>query len=68
MVYKILPPSGYIPEKTKHVSIPLKSGCVDITTYHNGVEVVVANINNHTNVSSSKPLIKIDDYTFQVPD
>lgn len=68
MKITVNPPSGCKPDDVKHDLKELKSGYVDIITYPNGVEVVITHINNHANIESSKPLIKIDDETYQVPD
>lgn len=68
MELKILPPKGCEPKDIKHDLKELESGYVDIATYPNGVEIVITHINGHADIASSKPLIKIDDCTWKVPD
>lgn len=65
--YVIQPPNDCDLQAIKHDLKKINSGYVDIATYPNGVEVVIVSINNEVTVSSSKPLIKIDDFTYQVP-
>lgn len=68
MEITIIPPKNCDVHNIKHELKQLKSGFVDIATYPNGFELVITNINGKANVESSKPLIKIDDHTYQVPD
>lgn len=64
----IRPPKGYEPGSMKNEFKQLKHGFVNIITYPNDVEVVTIYMNDETTVLSSKPLIKIDENTYQVPD
>ena len=64
----ILPPVGCRPDEVKHEIKMLNNGYVVITTYPNGIEMVVTYMNGHANVETSKPLIKINENTYQIPD
>lgn len=68
MKVTILPPKNCDSHGVKHDLRQLKSGFVDIAVYPNDVEVVITHINGNANVESSKPLIKIDEHTYQVPE
>ena len=64
----VIPPKNCDPHDIRHEIKQLKNGFVDIATYPNGIELVITNINGTTHVEPSKPLIKIDDYTYQIPE
>ena len=61
----VIPPKNCDPSNIRHEFKQLQSGFVDIATYPNGVELVFTNINGRGSIESSKPLIKIDDCTYQ---
>jgi hypothetical protein len=64
----VIPPKNCDPSNIRHEFKKLQNGFVDIETYPNGVELVFTYINGSGSIESSKPLIKIDDCTYQVPD
>lgn len=68
MEITIKPPNGCNPNEIKHEARHIQNGFVEISTYPNGVKIVYTYMNGKMNAVSSKPLIKIDDYTWQVPD
>ena len=68
MEISIIPPVGCNPSNIKHEVKHIQNGFVEISTYPNGVEIVYTYMNGKMNAVSSKPLIKIDDCTWQVPD
>lgn len=68
MEITIIPPKNCDPHDIRHEIKQLQNGFVDIATYPNGIELVITNINGTTHVEPSKPLIKIDDYTYQIPE
>lgn len=68
MEITILPPKGHQLNEISHELKKLNNGFVDIATYPNGVEVVITYLSGKANVESSRPLIKIDEHTYQVPD
>jgi hypothetical protein len=68
MKVTILPPKNCAAHNIKHDIRQLKSGFVDIAVYPNDVEVVITYINGRANVESSKPLVKIDELTYQIPE
>ena len=59
---------AYVSCNIKHEIRQLKNGFVDIATYPNGIELVITNINGTTHVEPSKPLVKIDELTYQIPE
>lgn len=68
MKVTIVPPKNCDIRNIKHEFKRLQNGFIDIATYPNGVEVVFTNVNGTTHVEPSKPLIKLDEYTYQVPE
>ena len=64
----IIPPNGCDKDEIRYEFRSLNSGFVSVVTYPNGVEMVVTHMNGSSNVETSKPLVKIDDHTYQIPD
>lgn len=64
----ILPPTGCDPKDIKHEIKMLENGYVDISIYPNGVEMVVTYVNGKADITTSKPLVRIDDNTYRIPD
>lgn len=68
MEITILPPKNCKPNEIKNEYKEIQHGFVATSTYPNGVEVVYTWMDGKANATSSRPLIKIDDCTYQVPD
>ena len=64
----VKPPKGCDVSQIKTDVKMLNSGFIAICTYPNGVELVTVHMNGESTVFCSKPLIKVDDDTYQIPD
>lgn len=63
-----LPPKNIDVKDIRHELKSLDNGYTDIATYPNGFVMSITYIDGHADVKTSKPLIKIDDNTYQIPD
>lgn len=64
----ILQPKSCKFEDIKHDVKQTAEKIVDIATYPNGFVLTMKQTAGEIHVSSNKPLIKIDDSTYQIPD
>lgn len=65
---QILQPKNCKFEDIKHEITQSADKVIDIATYPNGFVLRMEQTADGVNVSSSKPLIKIDESTFQIPE
>lgn len=64
----ILQPKNCKFEDIKHDTKQTAEKIIDIATYPNGFVLTMEQTAAGINVSSNKPLIKIDNSTYQIPD
>lgn len=64
----ILQPKNCKFEDIKHDIKETPEKIIDIATYPNGFVLTMEQTAGKINVSSNKPLIKIDDLTYQIPE
>lgn len=63
----ILQPKNCKFEDIKHDIIQTDEKIIDIATYPNGFVLTMEQTAGEVKVSSNRPLIKIDDQTYQIP-